>query len=195
MAVPAREDAFVTLLLTTEDIEGGLDAVRCSPKDGGTLELIVRRPATDEREVLDVATLDVAEGLVGDTWRMRPSSRTADGTAHPDMQINVINARFLALICPDETRRPLAGDQLHVDLDISYDNLPFGTQLAIGDAVIEVTEQPHTGCAKFSSRFGADALRFVNSPMGRSLNLRGINARVVTGGTIRQGETIRVLRG
>jgi MOSC domain-containing protein YiiM len=107
------------------------------------------------------------------------------------MQLNIINARFLALIAPDVDARPLAGDQLHVDLDLSGDNLPPGTRLAIGDAVIEVTDQPHTGCAKFSARFGADALKFVNSPLGRELHLRGINAKVVQPGTIRRGDTIK----
>lgn len=176
------------------DLERGLDHIRAAPKDLGVLELIVRRPAVDEREVLEAGGLDEADGLVGDTWRSRSSSRMPEGGPHPDMQLNLINARAIALIAPDLHRRPLAGDQLHLDLDLSGDNLPPGTRLAIGDlAVIEVTDQPHTGCHKFSARFGADALRFVNSPVGRELNLRGINARVTQPGPIRRGDPVRKL--
>lgn len=177
--------------LSAVELEAGLDHIRQSPKDAGTLELIVRRPAVDGREVLDVGQLALDEGLVGDTWRTRGSSRTADGTAHPEMQLNIINARAIALIAPDAARRPLAGDQLHVDLDLSEANLPPGTRLAIGSAIIEVTAQPHTGCQKFRARFGTDAFKFVNSPAGMALHLRGINARVVQGGTIRIGDSVR----
>lgn len=179
--------------LSAVELEAGLEHIRQSPKDGGTLELIVRRPAVDEREILDEGQLALDEGLVGDTWRTRGSSRTADGTSHPDMQLNIINARAIALIAPDAVLRPLAGDQLHVDLDLSEANLPPGTRLAIGTAVIEVTAQPHTGCQKFRARFGTDALKFVNSPVGKELHLRGINAKVVQAGTIRAGDRVSKL--
>ncbi len=179
--------------LTTQQLEAGLGHIRQAPRDAGTLALIVRRPAVDEREVLTTGELDMSEGLVGDNWRPRGSSRTADGSAHPEMQLNIINARLVALIAPDAARRPLAGDQLHVDLDLSDANLPPGTRLAVGSAVIEVTSQPHTGCNKFKARFGADALKFVNSPVGKELHLRGINARVVQGGQIAVGDVVRKL--
>lgn len=169
-----------------------LDPVISAPSDSGELRLIVRRPAVDEREVVTEAMLDEVEGLVGDTWRQRPSSRMPDKKSpHPDMQLNIMNSRAAELIAGDESRWPLAGDQLYVDLDLSGENLPPGTRLAIGDALIEVTAQPHTGCAKFSARFGSDMLRLVNSPEGRRLNLRGINARVVRGGRIRKGDVVR----
>jgi len=184
---------LVSVHLTAPSLEDGLDHIRSSPTDVGRLELIVRRPAVDEREVLVQGELHLAEGLVGDTWRVRGSGRTPDGSPHPDMQLNVINARLSGLIAIDPDRRALAGDQLHIDLDLSHDNLPPGTRLALGEAVIEVTEQPHTGCAKFRRRFGADALRFVNSPTGRELRLRGLNAKVVVAGTIRQGDEVRKL--
>lgn len=179
--------------LTTEQLEAGLDYVRQSPADDGVLAMIVRRPQAGEREVLEQGMLDLEQGLVGDTWLERGSARTADGSAHPDMQLNVINMRLLDLVAQDKARWPLAGDQLVVDLDLSEDNLPPGTQLAIGAAVIEVTAQPHTGCAKFVARFGAEAMRFVNSPLGRQLHLRGINARVVLPGIIRAGDPVRKL--
>jgi hypothetical protein len=175
---------------TTDQLEAGVSAIAESPSDRGRLELIVRRPAVDQREILVEAELNSTEGLAGDTWNVRTSKRTDDGSPHPDMQLNIINARAAALVAVDPDRRAWAGDQLHIDLDLSERNLPAGTRLAIGSAVIEVTDQPHTGCAKFAERFGMDAARWVNSPIGKELKLRGINARVVTPGVIRAGDTV-----
>jgi hypothetical protein len=177
--------------LTMEELEAGLGDIRRSPKDEGVLELIVRRPSVGERESLPEGELDVVQGLVGDTWSTRASRRSKDGLAHPDMQINVMNARVIALVAQGRERWHLAGDQLFVDLDLSGENLPPGTRLAIGSAVIEVTPEPHTGCEKFLSRFGVDAMKFVNSPLGRQLNLRGINAKVVKPGVIRVRDVAR----
>jgi MOSC domain-containing protein YiiM len=154
--------------------------------------MIVRRPAVEERDVLEQAEVDLDAGLLGDSWSERPSRSTADGKAHPEKQITLMNARAAALIAGERERWPLAGDQLYVDLALGYATLPPGSLLSIGDVVIEVTEPPHTGCAKFTKRFGVAALKFVNSEAGRELNLRGINARVDTPGTIRVGDTIVV---
>lgn len=174
--------------LTREELEAGLDEIRRSPQDKGVLELIVRRPQTEEREVLAEAGLDLTEGLVGDNWRLRGSSRTADGSAHPEMQLNVMNSRAIALVAQAKERWQLAGDQLFIDLDLSVKNLPPGTRLAIGSAVIEVTAQPHTGCKKFVARFGLEAMKFVNSAVGKQLRLRGLNAKVIRPGVIRVGD-------
>ena len=174
--------------LTMEQLLAHLDQLRNSPKDDGELVLIVRRPGTDLREVLEEGRLDLVEGLVGDTWRDRGSNRTADGSAHPEMQLNIMNARAIALVAGSKDRWPLAGDQLYIDLDLSHANLPPGTRLALGSAVIEVTAQPHTGCQKFQARFGRDAVKFVNSAAGKELHLRGINAKVVQPGVIRVGD-------
>lgn len=180
--------------LTTEELEAGLDEIRRSPSDVGTVELIVRRPAENERELLTEATLDPAEGLVGDMWRVRGSKRTADGSAHPDMQLTVMNARVTDLVAGgDRERWALAGDQIYADFDISVENLPPGTRLALGTAVIEVTAEPHTGCAKFAARFGGDAHRFVNVNTHRHLRLRGLNAKVVQAGAVATGDTISKL--
>lgn len=176
--------------LTSGDLARGLDHVRASPTDHGTLELLVRRPGPGEREVVTTAELDVDLGLVGDSWHWRGSRRTADGSAHPEMQLNVMNVRCAALVAGVPERRALAGDQLYVDLDLSPQNLPPGTLLAIGSALIEVTAIPHTGCAKFVAHFGPDAMRFVNDRVGRSLRLRGLNARVVRAGTVRTGDRV-----
>src|SRR5260370_9395395 len=148
------------------------------------------RPAVYELEVLTEATLDVEPGLAGDTWPKRASSRTADGSPHPGMQVTIMNSRAALVIAHDVDRRVLAGDQLYADLDLSPANLPPGARLAVGSAVLEVTDQPHLGCAKFAARFGTDALRFVNSRIGRELRLRGLNARVVVSGTVRTGDAI-----
>lgn len=181
--------------LTTAELEAGLDGVRAAPADEGRVELLVRRPAVDERETVHEAELDAAVGLVGDSWLARGSSRRADGSSDPDKQLTVMNARAASLVAGDDGRRPLAGDQLYLDLDISHDNLPAGSRLALGGAVIEITEPPHSGCAKFAARFGRDALRFVNSPVGRGLRLRGANARVVVPGVVRRGDGVRKLPG
>lgn len=179
---------------TTAQLEAALDHFRAAPKDRGLLEMIVARPAEDKREVLTEGVLDPAVGLVGDSWAQRGSIRTEDGSAHPDMQLNLMSSRVVDLVSGGDRRRwPLAGDQLYVDLDLSTASLPAWTRLAIGEAVIEVTDQPHRGCAKFTRRFGLDAHRFVNSELGRELCLRGINARVVVGGTVRVGDDVRRL--
>jgi hypothetical protein len=183
----------MTRHLTWEELEAGLDNIRQSPKSEGRLELIVRRPEVGRRDILQEGELDLVEGLVGDSWRFRASTRTPDGSPHPEMQLNIMNARAIALLAQDKARWHLAGDQLYIDLDLSAVNLPPGTKLIIGSALIEITAEPHTGCKKFVERFGLDAMKFVNSPVGRELNLRGINARVIQGGVIRQGDTAKKL--
>ncbi|SVA69228.1 uncharacterized protein METZ01_LOCUS122082 [marine metagenome] len=152
--------------------------------------MIVRRPDVDEREVLSQGKLDIVEGLVGDTWKSRGSSRTDDGSAHPDMQLNIMNSRVINLVATSRERWPLAGDQLFIDLDLSEDNLPPGTRLELGTAVIEVTAIPHTGCKKFVERFGLDAVKFVNSGIN-NLKLRGVNAKVVRPGLVSAGDKVR----
>jgi MOSC domain-containing protein YiiM len=180
--------------LTTEELEAGLDEIRRAPTDEGAVALVVRRPVENERELLEEGTLDPAEGLVGDMWIRRGSKRTADGAAHPDMQLTLMSARVVDLVAAGTKERwALAGDQIYVDLDLSVENLPAGTRLALGSALIEVTPEPHTGCAKFHARFGGDAHRFVNTKQHRHLRLRGLNAKVVEPGTVRSGDVIRKL--
>jgi MOSC domain-containing protein YiiM len=164
-----------------------LEHVREAPRDEGLLELIVRRPAVDERELLEEAELDVGVGLVGDSWSLRGKR------PNPKAQLALMNARAAALVAGDREHWALAGDQLYVDLDLSGDNLPPGTRLAIGSAVVEVSDLPHLGCGKFTERFGAEARELVNSPEGVALNLRGINTRVVHSGAVRVGDAVRKL--
>ena len=179
--------------LGREELESGLHYIRQSPSDRGAVRMIVRRPDTDRREALVHAKLDTAEGLVGDNWLQRGSSRTAGGSAHPEMQLNIMNARVIALVAGTEDRWPLAGDQIYVDLNLSKQNLPTGTQLQLGSAVIEVTGIPHMGCKKFVARFGLEAMKFVNSGLGKQLCLRGINAKVVESGAFNVGDVLSKL--
>jgi hypothetical protein len=177
--------------LALAELEAGMEAILQSPKDQGALQLIVRRPQVGERDVLQAGELDPASGLVGDSWKSRGSSSTPDGSANPEMQLNIMNSRVVALLAQSKERWPLAGDQLFVDLDLSAANMPPGTQLSLGSAVIEVTAPPHTGCKKFMARYGQEAMQFVNSPTGKQLHLRGINAKVVRPGVIRVGDVVK----
>jgi hypothetical protein len=177
--------------LTMAELEAALDHLREAPKDEGVVELIVRRPRVDEREVLELAELDPLKGLIGDSWCFRGSSKTADGGPHPEMQINIINSRVAALVAQEKDRWSLAGDQLYIDMDLSKENLPAGSRFAVGSAVLEVSPLPHTGCQKFVARFGLDAMKFVNSTVGKQLCLRGINAKVVQAGVVRLGSTAK----
>jgi hypothetical protein len=177
--------------LTMPQLEAGLEHVRQAPKDTGTLKMIVARPQVGERRVLDAGVLDLVQGLMGDNWSTRGCPVTADGLADPERQLTVMNARAIALLAGCEERWPLAGDQLFVDLDIGVENLPPGSRLAIGAAVIEITPPAHNGCKQFAERYGKDAVRFVNSPEGKQLRLRGANAKVVQSGTVRVGDVAK----
>jgi MOSC domain-containing protein YiiM len=172
---------------TSERLGAGLERVRAAPSDEGLLELIARRPAVNEREVVEEAELDADRGLVGDSWSLRGKR------PNPGAQVTLMSSRAAALLAGDRERWALTGDQLYVDLDLSGDNLPPGTRLAIGSAVVEVTDLPHLGCQKFADRYGQEARELVNSPEGVALNLRGINARVVQSGTVRRGDAVRRL--
>jgi len=177
---------------TLEEFDAMLDGIREAPTEAGVIVLLVRRPAPSERQVVDEVRLDVDEGVVGDSWRARGNRHRPDGSPDPQAQVTLVNARAAAAYAGDISQWPLAGDQIYADFDLGVEHLPPGTRLAIGDAEIEVSETPHTGCAKFSARFGTDALRFVMTPEGRALRLRGMNARIITGGTVRVGDAITV---
>jgi MOSC domain-containing protein YiiM len=180
--------------ITTAELTAALDHLRSAPAEIGTLTLVVRRPAVGEREVLEEGVLDVEEGLVGDNWLSRATSHAIAEGRHLKAQLNVMSARMVGLLADTAAEQALAGDQLYLDLDVSHDNLQAGTRLAIGDdAVIEVTDKPHNGCAKFQRRFGEEAVAFINSEQGKALRLRGFCALVVTGGVVRPGDAVRRL--
>jgi MOSC domain-containing protein YiiM len=172
---------------TADRLLAGLDDVRAAPAEEGTLELIARRPSVGEREVLEEAEIDADRGLLGDSWSLRGKR------PNPKSQVTLMSARAAALVAGERENWALAGDQLYVDFDLSVENLPPGTRLAVGSAVLEVSDLPHLGCGKFTERYGADARDLVNSPSGVALNLRGINTRVLQGGTVRRGDRVRKL--
>lgn len=172
---------------TAEQLWADLDHIRAAPRNEGALELIATRPAVGERDVLEEAELDVEHGVIGDSWSHRGKR------PNPKAQVAIMSARAAAMIAGEREHWALAGDQLYIDLDLSAANLPPGTRLSIGTAVLEVSDLPHLGCGKFTARYGADAHDLVNSPEGIALNLRGINTRIVQGGTVRRGDTVRKL--
>jgi len=178
------------VFLTMDELNQGLETIRQSPRDRGTVEHIVCRPDVGDRKELEWGELDLAQGLVGDNWLARGFGSKGDRAAHPDMQLNLMNSRAIALIAGSKDRWKLAGDQFYIDFDLSPENLPPGTRLMIGDAEIEITAEPHLGCKKFSERFGKDAVLFVNSDNGKALNARGVNARVVKPGRVEVGATV-----
>ncbi|MES1213281.1 MAG: MOSC domain-containing protein [Singulisphaera sp.] len=180
-------------MFSLAEMEACLDHICDSPRDTGTVELIVRRPRAGEREVVSAALLDVEVGLVGDNWLTRGSRHTPDGSADATAQLTLMNARAIAAIATAKDAWPLAGDQLFVDFDLSDSHLPPGTRLQVGSALIEVTATPHTGCKLFAARFGVDAVKFVNSPRGKQLHLRGINARIVRSGEVRVGDKVEMM--
>jgi hypothetical protein len=177
-ALRALGSTAVAQHLSLPELNTGLDDIRRSPADRGQVRLVVARLGEGEREVLEAGVLDPEQGLIGDRWEARGG------------QLTLMNARVAALVAGSRERWPLAGDQLFVDLHLG---LPPGTRLAVGTAVVEISDQPHRGCGKFSARFGVDALKFVNSPEGRELSLRGVNARVVGRGEVRPGDAIAKL--
>ena len=178
---------------TVDELNAGVENILASPADAGELKLIVTRPEVDERETPQQARLDVEQGLLGDNWLARGSRHMPNGAADPEMQLNIMNSRVVDCVAGSEDRWPLAGDQLFLDMDLSGENLPPGTQIALGEAVVEVTAPPHTGCKKFAARFGVDAMVFVNSGRGKTQKFRGICAKVVKSGDIRVGDIARKL--
>jgi hypothetical protein len=186
--VPAAGENQVVEHLSRDRLAAGLGQIRASPRDGGRLVLIVRRPAAGERDQPPEAVLDQVAGVNGDNWLARGSKTRPDRSADPQRQVTVMNARAAELVAGGTDRMPLCGDQLYLDLDLSLDNLPAGSLLAVGQVVLQVSEAPHLGCSKFVERFGTEAMRFVNSRVGRQLRLRGMNARVLESGTVRLGD-------
>lgn len=183
------------LHLSLSKLEAGLNHIQQSPPDEGIVEAIVIRPQTGKRVSLQECELSPEQGVHGDSWVSRRNSLSLeDGRPNPKSQVSIMNSRVAGLIAQSKDRWPLAGDNLFVDLDLSKENLPIGQRLSIGSAILEVTEIPHTGCAKFAERFGTDALRLVNNKKWRQLNLRGIYRQIVQAGTIKVGDTIKKLR-
>ena len=171
----------------TEDLNELVDGILDAPKDAGPIEMIVRRPGENEREVMQTAELTTDGGLVGDNWIERIDE---NGEPHFAAQLTLMNARVADAVAITRERWPLAGDQIYVDMDISHENLPAGSQIQLGEAIVEISDVPHTGCDKFAGRFGKEALRFANVGVGRDNRFRGVNAFVIEGGVFSVGDKI-----
>jgi hypothetical protein len=174
---------------TATELETGMASVMDAPANEGQVRLVVRRPGKGEREILSEGEFDLERGLVGDDWINRPGLKS--DVPSPFAQVTVMNARYAELIAGDSPGQwALAGDQLYVDFDISKTNLPPGAQLRVGEIVLEIQPEPHTGCVQFSGRFGSDALRATNDERGRQLRLRGVNATIIEPGLVRPGDIV-----
>ena len=179
--------------LSPEEIDAGVENIKQAPSDNGALQMIVRRPWADGREVVTEAKLDTTNGLEGDNWKKRGSSHTPDHSADLEAQITLMSSRVIDLLTSEKELWQLAGDQLFVDLDLGIENLPPHSQIQIGSAILEISAKPHTGCKKFSGRFGVDALAFISTPLGKSLRMRGVNAKVIQAGEIHVGDVVKKL--
>jgi MOSC domain len=180
--------------LSAVELERGFPEVLASPQDTGRLEAIVVRPATGERQRPTSAVLTPETGIDGDRWVTDSYYKLEDGRSDPRSQLSLMNARFLRQIAGDDDAMCLSGDNLIVDLDLSDANLPPGSRLTIGDAVVvELTDKPHTGCTKFASRYGDEARAFANDKSRKAIHLRGRYARTITEGTIAVGDVVRKL--
>jgi hypothetical protein len=186
----AREEPPLAAHLSRDELAAGLDEILRSPSDRGVLKAVVIRPEADARQSLQRCELSAERGVHGDNWAKGCWMTLPNGRPHPDVQVTLMNARTIALIAREEARWALAGDNLYVDLDLSAANLPPGTRLAVGSALLEITAVPHNGCGKFAARFGVEATRFVNSRAGKRLHLRGIYARIVQPGVITVGDLV-----
>lgn len=175
--------------LSRDELEAGLAHVVAAPKDGGTVEMIVARPRKGERQELSNAQLSLAGGVEGDHWAKGCWLSKDDGSPHPDVQICIMNARMIDLAANgDKSRWSLAGDNLFIDMDLSRKNLAAGQRLRLGNAEVEITAVPHTGCEAFIERYGRDACVFVNVGAGKEHRLRGVYARVVRDGVVAVGD-------
>jgi hypothetical protein len=172
------------------DLTEALEYILSAPESQGHVEMIAIRPEEDQREIISTGKLDTEIGLLGDSWKARGNRHTEDGKADRSAQLTLMNSRVIENLAGTRDRWALAGDQVYVDLNLSIENLPPGTRLRLGDAIIEVSDTPHTGCKKFASRYGADALRFVNIGVGRESRFRGMNAFVVQGGEFGVGSPV-----
>ena len=180
-------------IFSKAELEAQLPEIQAAPKLRGSLDLIVIRPAVDQRKVLKSAELCLERGLIGDSWITRSSRHTSDKSPWIEMQLNIMSSRVIQAVTGDLKRWPLAGDQLFIDLDLSLENLPIGSQISIGETIIEVTAPPHTACKKFRVRYGDDAFRFINNPATKNMRLRGLNAKIIRGGTIESGSIVHKL--
>ncbi len=174
--------------LDKQELAAGLPEILKSPKDRGPIESITVRPASEQRRTVNSVAISLAGGVEGDHWAQGCWKSTDAGKPHPDVQICMMNSRCIDLIAGDKDNWAPAGDNLFIDMDLTPENLPPGTRIAMGTAILEITDTAHKGCAKFIERYGRDACVFVNVGDGDRYKLRGIYGRVVQDGVLSVGD-------
>lgn len=191
--MPRKQSAVNPQHVTAEQLAAGIAELCDSPREQGRVDLVVVRPMQGKRQCLERVLISLEAGVVGDRWLTTSWKKLANGSAHPAVQVTLMNARCIRLIAGEPTNWAIAGDNLFVDLDLSRENLPTGARLKIGECILQITSVAHNGCWKFKDRFGEAAVKFVNSPEGKKLRLRGVHARVVQGGEVAVGDCIERL--
>jgi MOSC domain-containing protein YiiM len=178
------------LMRTMDQLEAAWTSEPPAPRDDGSVRLICVRKGGGIHETPGEIEITAHHGLQGDRWSQRDPHADPDGAT----AVTLMNVFVAELVGDGEQPLDAAGDNLLIDLDIGTDALPPGSRLTIGEAVLRVSEQPHTGCSTFRDKFGLDALRWVSTPDGRARRLRGVNCSVVRAGIVRVGDPIAVQR-
>lgn len=176
--------------LTRAELAAALPQVTAGPKDHGELKAIFVRPGPGQRLDVSSVAISSAGGLEGDHWAKGCWKSLPDGSPDPDVQVFIMNARFLDLIAQERSHWASCGNSFVADMDLGADNLPVGTRLKAGSAELEITAVPGTGCEAFIEWYGRDACVFVNTGEGKKNRLRGVYARVVKDGVVRIGDTL-----
>jgi hypothetical protein len=180
--------------VTTADLMAGLAHVRAAPRTDAPVDMLCLRPARNERRFPASLQLTRAEGVPGDRWLTMPWSRLEDGSPDPRIQVSILPQRVLDLVWRDRTGTPHPGDTIVADLECSLANLPEGTLIQAGTAVLRVSDFFNDGCAKWKVRYGSDALAFITAPGHPALRLRGVLCSVEQDGIVSLGDRLQVLR-
>lgn len=180
--------------VTTDELMAALPGVLSAPKTGSAVEHLCFRPGFSERRFVRELTLTRARGIPGERWETAPWLKLPDGTGHPGIQVSILPRRVLDLVWRDREGTVHPGDTFVCDLDTSFANLPEGQLLAVGTAVLRVSEVFNEGCAKWKVRYGSEAYDWVRRPDHRDYRLRGILCSIEQDGVIRLGDAVEVLR-
>ncbi|WP_062763020.1 hypothetical protein [Falsirhodobacter sp. alg1] len=176
-------------MITTDALNAALPHVLAAPKDNTPVTMLCFRPATGERDFRDHLRLTRAEGIPGERWLTRPWMRLPDGSPHPAIQVSILPKRVLDLVWTDHSV-PHPGDPIIADLDTSLANLPTGSLIRVGTAVLRVSGEFNDACVKWKVRYGKDAKDWITAPGHPELRLRGILCSVEEDGDVHLGDLI-----
>ena len=176
------------------ELMAALPDILAAPKDNAPVHGLCLRPARGERAFPKRISMTRAGGIPGERWATEPWLRRADGSPDPRIQVSILPLRVMDLVWRDREGTPHPGDPIVVDMDLSLANLPSGSLIAAGTAVLRVSDEFNAACAKWKLRYGADARAFIEAPGHAELRLRGVLCSVETDGEVAVGECLRVLR-